>query len=664
MISRPAAWMLLLPLLTAVAAAAPQINNVSQRGLQIGKPTVLVFDGGELAPEPRIVSSLPLKSQTVQPDAAAGRVAIEVVVDESAQPGIYALYLASSTGISNPVLIGIDRLPQAPLAEETASLPISLSGALAGAEVKRTTFTGTKGQRIVIDIEAQRLGAGFKPIIRLNDSRGKQLAYGSPQPWFGGDARLDATLPEDGKYAIEVHDRIYRAGAPGYFRLKIGDLATADRIHPAASGAAAARQSFLGGTLPPEAAIDFNPAGLAPGDHPAPWPNLPLVTGPRPNVIVSDHTEVAEVPPASGMQEVGPASVGISGVLAKPGEEDKYLVAVSPGQKLRVEMQARRLGSPIDGVLAIRNEQGGQLAGIDDVPGSTDPLIADFTVPADVTKVVVAAKDLLGRGGNDFNYRLVVRDLAQPDFNLSASTGRVLIPSGGTQVLQLAVERQNYGGPIKLEIAGLPETIQVQGLEIAAGASQGLLTLTAPPGVSGAGLIRITGRGVDAAASLVRTVRGPALPGSPLAPYLRDDLAWGVSAALPITVAWTSPDGLTQGVTVPAAVQLTRAAGTPSGIRLRLLTTQPAVKKTIKENNENNMDKVVDDLDRMLRLEADVVAPAESTQAEVKIFVPADLPATAWDASLVAELLSPDGKSVVATAYTPVRRFTVTPAAQ
>lgn len=661
MISRPGAWVLLLPLLTAVAAAAPQINNVSQRGLKIGEPTVLVFDGGELAPEPRIVSSLPIKSQTVQPDAAAGRVAIEVVVDESAQPGIYAIFLASSTGISNPVLIGVDRLPQAPLTEETASLPISLSGTLAGAEVKRTTLTGTKGQRIVMDIEAQRLGAGFKPILRLTDARGKQLAYGSPQPWFGGDARLEATMPEDGKYVIEVHDRVYRAAAPGYFRLKIGDLATADRVHPAAIGAAAARLSFLGGTLPPEAAIDFNPAGLAPGDHPATWPSLPLVTGPRPNVVVSDHSEVVETTSATGIQEAGPANVGISGVLAKPGEEDQYLVTVSPGQKLRVEMQARRLGSPIDGVLAIRNEQGGQLAGADDVPGSPDPLIADFTVPADVTKVVVAAKDLLGRGGADFNYRLVVRDLAQPNFSLSASAGRVLIPSGGTQVLQVAVERQSYGGPIKLEIAGLPETIQVQGLDIAAGASQGLLTLTAPPGVNGAGLIRITGRGADAAASLVRTVRGPALPGSPLAPYSRDELAWGVSAALPITVAWTSPDSLTQGVTVPAAVQLTRAAGTQGGIRLRLLTTQPAVKKTIKENN---MDKVVDDLDRMLRLEADVVAPAESTQAEVKVFVPADLPTTAWDASLVAELLSPDGKSVVATAYTPVRRFTVTPAAK
>ena len=183
----------------------------------------------ESSQETRIVSSLPLKSQQVKPDGNASRVAIEVVVDESAQAGIYALRLASASGISNPVLVGVDRLPQAQFAEETASLPLALSGALSGADVKGTRFSGVKGQRIIIDVEAQRLGAGFKPLLRLSDASGKQIAFGAPQPWLAGDARLQATLPADGKYLVEIHDRVYRAGAPGMFRLKIGELAIADR---------------------------------------------------------------------------------------------------------------------------------------------------------------------------------------------------------------------------------------------------------------------------------------------------------------------------------------------------------------------------------------------------------------------------------------------------
>jgi hypothetical protein len=653
--------MLFFPLLSAVAAAAPQVNNVSQRGVKIGEATLLTFDGGELAPETRIVSTLPLKSQQVKPDSNPSRVAIEVVVDESAQPGIYAIRLASATGISNPVLIGVDRLPQAAFADEIVGpLPVALSGALNGADVRGIRFTGVKGQRIVVDVEAQRLGAGFKPVLRLHDARGKQVAFASPQPWWGGDARLQATLPADGKYLVEVHDRVYRAGAPGVFRLKLGDLATADRVQPAAVGTAAAKLSFLGGTLSADAAIDFGAMGQNPGDRAAPWPGLPLITGPRPNVIVSDHPELVESA-AGGIQGIGAPNVGVSGVLAKSGEEDQYAIAVTAGQKLRIEMQARRLGSPVDGVLSIRNEQGAQIAGADDVPGSADPMVADFTVPANVTKIVLACKDLLGRGGSEFNYRLVIRDLAKPDFNLSAGTNRILIPAGGTQVLQVAINRQNYGGVVKLELAGLPANVQVQGLDIAAGAPLGLMTLTAPSGVTGGGLIGISGRGTDAAASVVRTARGPAFPGSQLAPYLREEIAWGVGAALPISVSWSSPESLAQGSTVPASVQLTRAAGTTGGIRLRLLTTQPAIKKKIKENN---MDKEVDDLARMLRLETDIVVPVEQNSAEAKVFVPADLPMTPWDASLVAELLSADGKNVVATAYTPVRRFTITPAAK
>src|SRR5439155_27313206 len=56
------------------------------------------------------------------------------------------------------------------------------------------------------------------PVVRVYDSRGKQIAFASSQPWFAGDARCVATLPADGKYSVEVHDRVYRAAAPGQDR--------------------------------------------------------------------------------------------------------------------------------------------------------------------------------------------------------------------------------------------------------------------------------------------------------------------------------------------------------------------------------------------------------------------------------------------------------------
>jgi hypothetical protein len=652
---RPTTCVTLFLIFTTIASAAPQINKVSQRGVKIGEPVVLLFDGAELAPETRIVSSLPIKSQQVKPESNASRAAIEIVVDESAQPGIYAFRLASASGISNSVLIGVDRLQQSQFVPEMPAIPAALSGTLSGSEVKYTKFSGTKGQRVVVDIEAQRLGAAFKPLVRVNDVRGKLVASGSSEPWLGGDARCTLTLPADGVYTIEILDRLYRAAEPGHFRLKVGDLATADRVHPAAVSAGPAKLSFLGGTIPAEATADFNPAGQTPGDRPASWPNVALATGPQPDLLVSDQAEAVETAVAAGLQEVGATSVGISGVLAKAGEEDKFLVTVVPGQRLRIDMFARRIGSPVLGVFAVRNEQGGQLAASTDIPGSPDATIANFVVPANVNKIVVAAKDLRGQGGSDFNYRLQVRDLARPEFNLSLAADRILVPSGGTQVVQVVVDRQGYNGPIKLELPGLPTNIQVQGTEIAAGSPTGLLTLSAPPGVTGAGLISIVGRGGEGATQIVRTARAPALPNVQLASYLRSEIAWGVAAPSPLNVVWTpASDALVQGLPLAAKVQVIRAANVVGPIRLRLMTTQPVVKKKIKENNQ---DKEVDDLARILRLAMDVVVPADKTDADVSVFVPGDLPIAPWDATIVAELLSADAKNVVATAYAPVRRF-------
>ena len=89
---------------------------------------------------------------------------------------------------------------------------------------------------------------------------------------------------------------------------------------------------------------------------------------------MSDHPEHVETPPAAGqLQALGAAPVGVSGAIAVPGEEDKYLMDVTPGQNLRFSVTSHKLGTPLDGVLSIRNEQGAQLAANDDQPNSSDP---------------------------------------------------------------------------------------------------------------------------------------------------------------------------------------------------------------------------------------------------------------------------------------------------
>src|SRR5262245_8268974 len=159
------AWLVL----STAALAAPAITNLTPRGLQIGKPTKLVITGTDLAEDLQLVSDARFAVQQVKSGTKSNRVEIEVTIDAATQPGIYAVRVANAGGISSPVLLGIDRLPQRAFGVSLNELPAAFSGAVDGAQVLQATLTGSKDQRLIIDIEAQRLGSGLKPVLRLND---------------------------------------------------------------------------------------------------------------------------------------------------------------------------------------------------------------------------------------------------------------------------------------------------------------------------------------------------------------------------------------------------------------------------------------------------------------------------------------------------------------
>jgi hypothetical protein len=639
----------------AIHAAPPAVANLSPRGLQVGQPTTLVVTGSDLGADAKVVLPVKIAAQAIKGDAKPDRVEIEVTLDPGVQPGIYPLRVAGAGGISSPVLIGIDKLRQVAFAPTVTELPVAMHGAVGGAQVLQIKLTCKKDQRLVLDVEAQRLGAGLKPIVRLYDPRGTQIAWSPPRTAIGGDARVDAVLPADAEYTIELHDQLYRPAGPGFFRLKIGDLHYADFAVP------------LGVSVGSKQAIKFASTNLVapvetdataqkvPGETVAWLQDYAAYTGAAPRLALSEFAELTEAPAAADgkLQELPLAPTAISGVLSAAGEEDKFLIGVTPGQKLRFDIVARQFGSPVDGVLSVRNEQGSQLAAGEDRPGSSDPLV-DFTVPDGVNKLQIAFKDLQGRGGSDFVYRIAVLDLGRPDFGLSLATDRIIVPAGGTQVVPIQVARTSYNGPIELTLEGLPPEIQLQGNIVPPGATIGLLTLSAQSVSPQAVLTRLVGRALEAQPPVARAATFGEFAGSRYQPRVRAELGLAIATASPISIVWVpqETDKLFLGGKLPAKVQLTRAEGTPGSVRVRLLTTQPTPKKTIKENNQ---DKVVDDLDRALRLEGDPVFAADQKEVTVNVLVPGDLPQQNWDLVLVADLLTADGKNVVTSNAAPVR---------
>jgi hypothetical protein len=631
-----------------VCAAAPEISQLSLRGLQTGATTTLIIEGKDLLPSPHILLPIPVDSQVIK-EESPNRVGIEITLRETVAPGMYQLRVANTGGVSNPLLIGVDDLAQLPFTSRIASLPAALHGNLPRSDTLRTRFTGKKGQQVVVDLEARRLGSAIDAVVELRDPRQVQLAYGQGHASLGGDARLEAVLPADGEYTVELHDLLYRAGNPNQFRLKIGELYYADRVYPLGGQRGAVARFDVIGRVPPAARqlkVDLNTAGAT---VPVALPPLHGLTGPVPPILIDDYPEIRQADPSQGkLQEVSVPAV-INGRISKPGVEDRYRLLVKPGMKLRLEIVANRAGSPLDAILFLRDNKGTQLAMSDDQPSTTDPGL-EFTVPDDATSLVAALTDVAGRGGKDFVYRLAITPADGADFSLTLPEDRLLIPQGGTAIMPIRASRANYQGSIKLMLPALPEGILVSGDEIPAGATTTLLSLHAPAGVKAAQtLTRIVGSSDDPKAPTRRLALLAETPITELQPWLRGELAVAVTEPGPVHIAWESDDStMLIGSHFPAKVKVTRAEGVSGAVRLSLLTSQVVPKMS---------DGKQDDPKRALRFESAPLLAADQAEATAPIVIPPDLPARVYDVAVRAELLDGDGASVRATAVTPGRRL-------
>jgi hypothetical protein len=658
-IGRPVLLVAAVWTVAAVAWSAPRIDKLSLRGLQAGGITTLVIEGAELLPETQLHLAAPGMQYKLKDGATAQRLEAEFTIDGTCPSGIYLLRVASATGISEPAALGIDNLPQLPFAQKVDVPSVALSGTLSGSSLLSTTITGKAGQQVLVEVESRRLGAKLNPVIHIYDARRTQLAYSGGLPAMGGDPRFAVTLPADGQYTIELHDAVFRGEEPGFFRLKIGDFRYADMAYPlAVQQATDATFEFLSTNLPAEAraTAKLTPSAGLPRDVlPAPWPAAtPLLSGTRPPVIVSDHAELMEAAPAEKPQEISAAPVAINGRIGAKGEQDRYRLAVTPGQQLRFDVLARRAGSMLDGVLSVQNEQGAELAGSDDRPGTSDPGL-DFKVPDGVTAVLVVVRDLRGQGGADYVYRVSVDPIGTPEFSLSMTAGSVQIPKDGAALVRVQVARAGYEGPIGLSFPQLPANVSLTGASIPAGASEAFVTLSAPGLNPAQSLSEVIG--VSENPALKRRAALPATAVTKHQPWLGTSLALAVTTPSPLQLAWdlfADNAQLAQGVAIPTKLRVTRSEGVKGAVRLSLLTTQPMPRKKIKENN---VESEVDDIERSLRFEGAPMIAADQTEAAASILVPGDLAVLEYDLAIQAELLAEDNKTVIATAVTPARRL-------
>lgn len=677
----------------AAIAGPPAVRTLNVRGLRSGGPTTLVIEGAELLPNPRLVMTQPIASQSVKPTSTATRVELEVTLDAAAEPGLQSLYLATDGGLSERQLVTIDALPQLPFAPTVDALPVALHGTLGSGTIK-TTFPGRAGQTVLCEVEAQRLGSRLRPVVHLYDSAGQHISWSLPLATLRGDTRIAATLPRDGQYTLTLNDLQYNAPGPNHFRLKIGSWQFADfAFPPAIQRGSSTTVRLVGATAGAGGAAASLALPIAASGDSQVIPAIPSDASQRagfsgfpPAIQVTDSLETVETArdsaardSAAVIQDLVGLPVAVSGWLGVAGEEDRYRLKVVPDSKVRFEIFAARLGTAIDSVLEVRREAGAVLATNDDIAGTTDSAI-DFTVPKDVDAVILAVKDSLGRAGESQIYRLAATPApvvpapgspapgagagvgagagagagasaavggagtaSPPDFRLVAELDRVNVTTGGRNIVRLRVDRRGYAGPIRVDLGALPPNLAADGLEIPADASGKLVVVNAQGDGVGQALTTIRGvaAGVPGEPAKLATIESDTVAAPVPAPGAGP--AGGPLSAAPwlaTRFAWALSSATAPGFDADwqppadAAIVLGGKFSAPVVVR-RPVGWDGPVRLVVLTSQNPPLVNGKDDPNRTLRAEAN--APVE---------LAADPKATAaWDAKLAADKAVADAQA-------------------
>jgi hypothetical protein len=122
-----------------------------------------------------------------------------------------------------------------------------------------------------------------------------------------------------------------------------------------------------------------------------------------------------------------------------------------------------------------RNDDGG--------PGYGKDSHLTFAAPADGVYLARVA-DVRSKGGDNFSYRLTLRDL-HPDFLLTAVPKNPNLPKGAAVPVEVtALRTEGFAGPIDVEFEGLPEGIRGTRGTVPAGENSVTLLLTAESSVN------------------------------------------------------------------------------------------------------------------------------------------------------------------------------------
>jgi hypothetical protein len=496
-----------------VWADAPKIDNLSPLGVVRGSATEVLISGGNLAANPQVIAAIPIGVEPGAGALEAGKWPVKLLVPAEVPLGVYPIRIKTDDGISNPFLLAVGQLVSVAEKEDNTTfeqaqavtIPCVVEGTVSGNDVDYFKFAGVKGQRIVVDAQCARIGSGVDPQIRLTTLGRKFVEAADDTPGLLTDAMFVATLPADGEYVVELSDSKYQGAGRAVYRLTIGAIPYATDVFPMGGrrgetvgfelrggtidGVRSGAMTLLGNGTHTGLRLNSAAMGIAGFAGPA----GPLDVETLLPIRLSDEAEIREPADPSAPAPKGAVPGAFNGRIDPAGDEDVFKLAVVPGQKIRIRVEASELGSALDGTLQIRDAaDNGVLAAAEDTviqpapqrrqrnaPGITlpDPSI-DFTVPANKTELLLSLKDLLGRGGVGYGYRIEVEPV-ENSFAVIPADPQISIPKGGTVAVPVTLMRYGFNGPVTVGLQDPPAGVTFRAGVIPAGQVVGVMSVSA-----------------------------------------------------------------------------------------------------------------------------------------------------------------------------------------
>lgn len=331
-----------------------------------------------------------------------------------------------------------------------------------------------KGQRLSVEVEAMRLGrVMFDPYIAILDKNRFELAVNDDSPLLKRDCAASIIIPEDGPYTIVVRESSYEGNTASQYRMHIGTFPRPRSIFPpAAKPSEEVEFTFIGdakGNLKKKIKVGNQPfnAFVEDGGQSSPSGN---------SVHVSSLNYINETEPNENYKQACPtqsppkAPIAFHGILSSNEDKDWFRFQAKKGEKLRFQVLARELRSPLDSVISIRKAKDNKylVANDDQTAGIPDSRL-DYEIPAD-GEYVLEVRDQLKRGGADFVYRVEIQNRAPSITATLPKADRVdtqkhkmiHIPRGNRLAIAPNITRSNIGCDINFHAPKLPQGVSVK----------------------------------------------------------------------------------------------------------------------------------------------------------------------------------------------------------